>query len=120
MKFTASSPLTAGLLGRCPRCGKGTLFKGILDIGPACGSCGLSFGAGEDSGDGPVYFALLIIGFLSVTLAALTELRWHPPLWLHAVLWIPFTLIGCILCMRFFKAFLIALQYKNNPTSFTG
>jgi uncharacterized protein (DUF983 family) len=112
------SPILTGFTGSCPRCGRGSLFAGMLTIVPHCAECRLSFDAGEDSGDGPVYFALLIVGFLSVALAAVTELRYHPPLWLHALIWIPFTLIGCIVCMRFFKAFLIAVQYKNNPDSF--
>ena len=89
-----------------------------MTIVPACGRmCGLSL-AGQDSGDGPVFFALVIVGFLAVGLAAFTEMRYSPPLWVHAVLWIPFTIIACIVCMRFFKAWLVAMQYKNNPENF--
>jgi uncharacterized protein (DUF983 family) len=65
-----------------------------------------------------MFFALVIIGFLAVGFASYVELRYSPPLWLHALLWIPFTLIGCVLCMRFFKAWLIAMQYKNRPDTF--
>jgi uncharacterized protein (DUF983 family) len=89
-----------------------------MAIAPACAECELPLGQ-QDSGDGPVFFALVIVGFLAVGLAAFVELRFEPPLWVHAVLWIPFTLVACILCMRFFKAWFIAIQYKNNPGSFT-
>jgi uncharacterized protein (DUF983 family) len=75
--------------------------------------------AAQDSGDGPMFFALVIVGFLAVGCAAVTELHYQPPLWVHAVLWIPFTIAACIVCMRFFKAWLIAMQYKNRPESFT-
>jgi uncharacterized protein (DUF983 family) len=44
------SPLTAGLLGRCPRCGKGRIFTGVMTIVPACPVCKLSLAA-QDSGD---------------------------------------------------------------------
>ena len=29
-------PIAAGLKGRCPRCGKGRLFSGLLSIAPDC------------------------------------------------------------------------------------
>jgi len=89
-----------------------------MDIVPQCVECKLSLAA-QDSGDGPVFFALVIVGFLAVGLAAVTELRYSPPLWVHAALWIPFTIVACIVCMRFFKAWLIAIQYKNRPETFT-
>ncbi len=46
------SIVRAGLLCRCPRCGRGKLFSGFLSIAPACGVCGLDLGD-HDSGDGP-------------------------------------------------------------------
>jgi uncharacterized protein (DUF983 family) len=111
------SPFLCGLLGRCPRCGKGRLFSGLMTIVPACPRCGLSM-ATQDSGDGPMFFALVIVGFLAVGGAAIVELRYTPPLWLHAVVWIPFTFFTTVAVMRFFKAWLIALQYKNRPGTF--
>ena len=36
----------------CPRCGKGKLFAGFLDLRPGCESCGLDY-AFIDAGDGP-------------------------------------------------------------------
>ena len=104
-------------VGRCPRCGEGSLFRGIMTIRPACEVCGLNL-ARQDSGDGPMFFALVIMGFLAVGLAAFTEIRYRPPLWLHALVWIPFTVLGCVLVMRWFKAWLIALQYRHHPEAF--
>jgi uncharacterized protein (DUF983 family) len=112
-----ASALAVGFLGRCPRCGKGKLFCGILKIMPECPDCHLSLAA-QDSGDGPAFFGLVIVEFLIVGMAAFVELRYTPPLWLHAVLWIPFTIILTIVVLRFFKVWLIAIQYKHNPSSF--
>lgn len=117
MASDSPGALKAGLCGSCPRCGERTLFSGLLGIAPACSACGLSF-AQQDSGDGATFFALVIVGFLMVGGAAFLELRFAPPLWVHIVVWIPFTLIACVLCMRFFKAWLIAKQYRYNPESF--
>ncbi len=111
------SPFLCGIRGLCPRCGKGKLFAGLLTIVPNCPLCGLSL-AKQDSGDGPVFFVLVIVGFLSVGLASFVEIAYAPPLWVHALLWIPFTLVASVVFMRFFKALLIALQFKHNPDGF--
>ena len=44
--------LRRGALGRCPQCGQGALFRGLLDVTDRCGHCGLEF-HGHDAGDGP-------------------------------------------------------------------
>jgi uncharacterized protein (DUF983 family) len=115
--MTSPSPFIAGLLGRCPRCGKGKLFKGVLNIVQHCPSCQLSL-VSQDSGDGPVFFALVIVGFLVVGVAGYVEVKYAPPYWLQAVIYTPITVIASILCMRFFKAWLIAMQFKHNPDNF--
>ena len=37
------STLKTGLACRCPRCGKGPLFKGYLTLQTECPECGLSY-----------------------------------------------------------------------------
>ena len=111
-------PLYAAFTACCPRCGKGRLFSGLLAIAPRCNACDLLLQA-QDSGDGPVFFALVIVGFLAVGLAGFLEVKYEPPYWLQAVIFIPFTIIACIVFMRFFKAWLIAMQFKHNPDSFS-
>lgn len=106
------SPLTAGLLARCPRCGKGALFDGYLKVRERCANCGLEL-ARHDSGDGPAVFVILILGFIVVGLALWVELTFEPPLWLHALIWAPTILGGALLMLRPLKATLIALQYKH-------
>jgi uncharacterized protein (DUF983 family) len=106
------SPLAAGLGCKCPRCGRGRLFAGLLKVADKCEACGLEF-AKHDSGDGPAVFVILILGFVVVGLALWVELAYEPPFWVHALLWVPFIVIGALLMLRPFKATLIALQYKH-------
>lgn len=96
---------------RCPACSIGPLYAGILKVAPACSHCGQSFGD-EDSGDGPAFFVILIVGFLVTALAGATEVIIGLPLWLHAVLWIPFTLILSVWLLRVCKSALIAWQFN--------
>ncbi|TIX69120.1 MAG: DUF983 domain-containing protein [Mesorhizobium sp.] len=95
-------PISAGLHGRCPRCGEGPLFSGFLTVGKRCANCGLDYSY-ADAGDGPAVFVILIIGFIVVGLA----------LWLHLVLWIPLTLVLCLGALRLIKGVLLTLQYRN-------
>ncbi|MGA3304545.1 MAG: DUF983 domain-containing protein [Stellaceae bacterium] len=103
--------LAAALFCRCPRCGRGKLFNGLLKVVPRCSVCGLDFAA-EDAGDGPAVFVVLILGALIVAGALLVEIVFSPPFWVHIVLWPPLALAGTILLLRPLKAGLIALQYR--------
>ncbi len=105
-------PVSAGLRGRCPRCGEGRLFSGFLSVGKGCGTCGLDYSF-ADAGDGPAVFVILIIGFVVVGLALWMEVTLNPPLWLHFILWIPLTLVLALTSLRLIKGVLIALQYRN-------
>ena len=111
----AVSPFTTGLLCRCPRCGKGRLYRGFLTVRDRCDVCGLDFGF-ADSGDGPAIFIILILGFITVFLALWVETRFEPPVSVHLMLWTPLILGGSLLLLRPFKATVIAVQYRHKAT----
>ena len=97
---------------RCPRCGEGKLFTGLLTVRSACSSCQLDFSA-QDAADGPAVFVIFILGVIVVGLAAIVEIKFAPPIWVHLLLWTPLILVGAILLLRPLKAGLIALQYRH-------
>ena len=107
------SALSTGLACRCPRCGRGRLFRGFLSVVPACESCGLDL-TGADSADGPAVFIILIVGALVVALALVTEVLFSPPIWVHMILWGPLIIVASLGVLRPAKALLIALQYKHS------
>ncbi len=106
------SPLYSGLLARCPRCGKGRLFKNVLELRERCDSCDLSYRF-IDTGDGPAVFAIFILGFVVLGLALYVEFTYEPPVWVHVVLWGALTPLFALGLLRFLKAVLIALQFKH-------
>jgi uncharacterized protein (DUF983 family) len=106
----APSTLATALLCRCPRCGRGKLYDGLIAVAPRCAVCDLDLHA-HDAGDGPAVFVVLLLGAVVVVLAVTVEFVFAPPLWVHAVLWTPIVLIGSIAMLRPLKAGFIALQY---------
>ena len=105
-------PIGRGLLGRCPACGEGHLFKGFLSLRSSCEKCGLDYSF-ADSGDGPAVFVILIGGAIVVFAALITEVVYQPPYWVHAALWLPLILLVTLLPLRLIKGLLIALQYHH-------
>lgn len=104
--------LRAAVLGRCPCCGRGSLFDGYLTVAPRCSACGLDY-ANFDPGDGPAVFVILIVGFLVAGGALVVEVKFQPPYWVHAVIWLPAILILAFLFLRLAKSLLLVLQYKH-------
>jgi uncharacterized protein (DUF983 family) len=108
--YAPQPPIAVGLAGRCPRCGQGRLFEGLLKIAPACRSCGLVF---HDPGDGAAMFVILIGNCVILGAALFVEFTFEPPFWVHAVLWLPIIVVFCVLSLRLIKGVLVALQYAH-------
>ncbi len=106
------SPFRTGLACRCPRCGKGRLFAGFLDLRPRCEACGLEYDF-ADAGDGPAVFVIFFAGIIVVGSALITEVLYAPPFWVHALLWGPLILATTLLPLRSMKGLMIALQYHH-------
>jgi uncharacterized protein (DUF983 family) len=109
---TLTESALRGIACKCPRCGKGGIYAGFLNLRPRCESCELDF-AFMDSGDGPAVFVIMIAGAIVVGAALIVEVKYQPPLWLHAALWLPLVLATTLLPLRSMKSLLIALQYHH-------
>jgi uncharacterized protein (DUF983 family) len=109
---TLAESALRGIACKCPRCGRGGVYAGFLNLRPRCEACGLDF-AFMDSGDGPAVFVIMIAGAIVVGAALIVEIKYQPPLWLHAALWLPLILATTLLPLRAMKSLLIALQYHH-------
>ncbi|MGB0682680.1 MAG: DUF983 domain-containing protein [Magnetovibrionaceae bacterium] len=107
--------LMAGLMGKCPRCGRGRLFKGFLEVRETCSNCHLGL-KGHDSGDGPAVASTFLVGAIVIPLVLYAELTYEPPVWVHMVLWLPLGLALTIGSLRPLKGITVALQYKYRDT----
>jgi len=113
--MTKPNPLLAGAAGRCPNCGEGHLFDGFLKVAPRCEACGYDL-AKADSGDGPAVFVILIAGFIVAFAALFTEVAVHPPVWVHLLLWLPATVVVCLVLLRPMKGLMLAAQFANRAS----
>ncbi|MCF6198171.1 MAG: DUF983 domain-containing protein [Hyphomicrobiaceae bacterium] len=110
---TSEHPVRSGFTGHCPRCGKGKLFDGYLELAKTCTHCGLDNDY-VDAADGPAVFVVLFAGFLIVLMALLVEIYYMPPYWVHAALWAPLAIIIPLGMLRPLKGALVGVQYKNS------
>ena len=113
--MTAPNPFLTGLACRCPACGEGPLFDGFLKVRARCDACGQDLRA-ADSGDGPAVFIVLIVGMIACFCALMTEVLYHPPVWVHLVLWLPLTAILVAALIRPFKGVMLAMQFRHKAS----
>jgi uncharacterized protein (DUF983 family) len=109
---TVTESALRGIACRCPRCGRGRLYAGFLTLAARCEACGLDY-AFIDAGDGPAIFIIMIAGAIVVACALIVEVKYQPPFWLHAVLWLPLIAATTLLPLRAMKSLLIALQFHH-------
>lgn len=102
--------LSQVMRSRCPACGEESLYQSVLALRSRCNACGLDF-SGADAGDGPAFFAIIFVGFLVTFCAAIVEYRYAPPYVVHAILWLPLTLVLSLGVLRLVKSYLVHAAY---------
>ncbi len=103
----------AALFGLCPKCGAKTLFDGVASFAPHCRACGLDYGQ-FNVGDGPAAFLTMIIGALITGLALWVQSAFHPPFWVHVVLWVPLTAAAVVYGLRIAKSALLHAEFTRD------
>ncbi len=100
-----------GLMCRCPACGKTKLFNGYLRVVPECNACGAPVGLAR-ADDAPPYFVIFIVGHFIVLGMWQLETGYSPPLWVHAVIWLPLTVVMSLLLLRPVKGATVGLMLQ--------
>jgi uncharacterized protein (DUF983 family) len=102
----------AALFGLCPQCGHKSLFAGLGQFADSCANCGLDFSS-YNVGDGPAALLTMGIGTLIIVLALGVDSVFHPPFWVHVIIWVPFTAALTVITLRMAKAALLAAEHRN-------
>ena len=108
-----------GLLGRCPACGEGRLFRAFVKPVDACSICGEEMHH-QRADDLPPYLVITIVGHVVLAGFMMTDLILPITLWMHLAIWVPVTLIGGFGLMQPVKGGVIGLQWALRMHGFGG
>lgn len=108
-----------GLLGRCPHCGEGKLFRAFLKPVDACAVCGEDMHH-QRADDLPPYLTIFIVGHIVVAGFMATD-RWLIlENWQHLAIWIPITIALSVAMMQPLKGGVVGLQWALRMHGFGG
>ncbi|MEM8744594.1 MAG: DUF983 domain-containing protein [Pseudomonadota bacterium] len=102
--------LLRGMKGRCPNCGKGSLFTKYLKVAHSCSHCGEELHH-HRADDAPPYFTILINGHLIVPPVLAIEMAYQPSFLLQAAVWIPVTIATSLAALPVVKGALVNYQW---------
>jgi uncharacterized protein (DUF983 family) len=99
-----------GSQGKCPACGKGSLFVKFMKVAATCRHCGEALHH-QRADDAPPYFTIFIVGHILIPLVFVVERVWQPSYLVHAALWLPLTLGLTFALMPIVKGAIVGLQW---------
>jgi uncharacterized protein (DUF983 family) len=109
-----------GLVGRCPACGRGPLFRAYLKLDRACRVCGedLSHARADDA---PAYLTMLVVCHVVGGGVLMSEDAWpQMPLMLTALFWLTVTVIVSLLILPRMKGAVVGQQWALCMHGFGG
>ncbi|GLQ18623.1 DUF983 domain-containing protein [Maritalea porphyrae] len=101
-----------GIVGKCPKCGKGKLFKGYLRVNSGCSSCGEAFHH-HRADDAPPYITMAIVGHVVVGGIFHLETSYQIEPMVHLYWSIPTMLVLSLGLLRPIKGMIVAIQWAN-------
>jgi uncharacterized protein (DUF983 family) len=88
-----------GLLGHCPACGKGPIFKGFLKVVGTCQACAAPLGLAR-ADDAPPYLTILLVAHIIVPLLVLVDRFEQPSTLAMSAMFLPLTLALAVGLLR--------------------
>ncbi|MEL7447083.1 MAG: DUF983 domain-containing protein [Pseudomonadota bacterium] len=91
------------------------MFEAPARIAFKCSACGLKL-AELEKGARLAGLITIVVAALLISAAIALDIAVRPPLWLHAVIWIPLTIGGVIGSLRLFKVTMLYSSYEHRRT----
>ena len=113
------SAMKRGLLGRCPHCGEGKLFRAFVKPVDKCAVCGEEL-YHHRADDLPAYLVIVLVGHVVVGGFMAVEMTTFWPMWLHLVVWLPLTIIMALALLQPIKGAVVGLQWALYMHGFGG
>ncbi len=109
--------LWRGTLCRCPRCGKGRLFRRWLKPVEACEACALDI-SGQRADDLPAYIGIFVTGHLLAPVIIALVTGFALSAWTLLAIVIPVAIVMLIGLLQPSKGAVIAVQWWNGMHGF--
>jgi uncharacterized protein (DUF983 family) len=116
---SAMDAMKRGLLGRCPACGEGRMFRAYLKVADECPACGEELHH-HRADDLPAYLVIVIVGHIVVPLVLGIETRYAPDYWVHFALWPALTLGLSFGMLQPVKGAVVGLQWFMGMDGFAA
>ncbi|MEQ8166858.1 MAG: DUF983 domain-containing protein [Alphaproteobacteria bacterium] len=107
--FTAAG---RALIGRCPNCGRGKLFRTYLKQVAHCEACSEQY-SHIRSDDGAPWLTILIVGHIVVPLLLAVETRVTMPMWTSMTLWPTLALMLTFIVLPRAKGIFLSLIWST-------
>jgi uncharacterized protein (DUF983 family) len=107
-----------GLIGRCPNCGRGRLFRSYLKVVNACEICGEDLSP-QRADDAPAYLTLLIVAHVVGAGVLLSDEIWPNSslVWI-ALFWLTVTVVASLLILPRAKGAVVGQQWAMGMHGF--
>jgi uncharacterized protein (DUF983 family) len=100
-----------GLIGRCPACGKGKLFRTYLKVVNTCKICGEDL-SHHRADDAPAYVTLLIVAHVVGAGVLISDEAWpNSSLFWVAIFWLTVTVVSSLLILPRAKGAIVGQQW---------
>lgn len=112
------SAMANGLRCKCPRCGKGRLFRQYLKVADACDRCGLDF-SHHRADDLPAYVAITIVGHILVIGLMHSQMSGEEIApWVYLAWLVPMAIILPLLILPSIKGAIVGFQWAKKMHGF--
>jgi uncharacterized protein (DUF983 family) len=113
------SAMLNGARCKCPACGKGPIFNGLLSVTPKCSECGEDL-SHQRADDLPPYLNIFLTGHVIVGIILLLIDKEIMPIWALTVGTILVALVFSVLIMRPLKGLVVGSQWAMRMHGFGG
>src|SRR3569833_4164641 len=117
LKALLEKPVVRGLMGRCPHCGEGKMFRAFLKVADNCPACGEELHH-HRADDFPAYLVIIITGHILVPIVLAVETEIVPPIWLSVTLWPALAFVMALALLQPVKSAVVAIQWYGGLHGF--
>jgi uncharacterized protein (DUF983 family) len=109
-----------GLMGRCPKCGEGKLFRAYLKVADTCPACGEEL-FHQRADDAPAYLTMLLVGhFIVAGIIAAEDIWPDGNMLVIGVIWSALTVAASLFMLPRIKGALVGYQWAMRMHGFGG